>query len=256
MTKSKLRKIAIVLSTLTVLSGGFGIDAAYARGGGFGGGHIGGFGGGHMGGFGGIHTGGIGADHIGSEFGGSHMGGGFDGIHTGGIGADHIGGEFGDGHMGGGGIANLRGNPLGTEHIGARTDNHVGALAGVYAAPFGQFRHRRTPAVVWGAAPWYNAYDAPWDSAPWYGGSGAPSYGGSGAPWYGGAGTPWDSGFDAPSYGGSGAPSDSGVENPTYALPGRDPSDTTNRNATCRTQTYQVRSAEDGGERAVNIVRC
>ncbi len=249
MTKSKLRKIAIVLSTLTVLSGGFGIDAAYARGGGFGGGHIGGFGGGHMGGFGGIHTGGIGADHIGSEFGGSHMGGGFDGIHTGGIGADHIGGEFGDGHMGGGGIANLRGNPLGTEHIGARTDNHVGALAGVYAAPFGQFRHRRTPAVVWGAAPWYNAYDAPWDSAPWYGGSGAPSYGGSGAPWYGGAGTLWDSGSGLPWYG--------GVENPTYA----DPSDTTNRNAmpprlTCRTQTYQVRSAEDGGERAVNIVRC
>ena len=51
MTKSKLRKIAIVLSSLAVLSGSFGIDAAYARGGG-------GFGGGHMGGgFGGIHTG-------------------------------------------------------------------------------------------------------------------------------------------------------------------------------------------------------
>ena len=51
MTRSKLRKIAIVLSSLAVLSGSFGIDAAYARGGG-------GFGGGHMGGgFGGIHTG-------------------------------------------------------------------------------------------------------------------------------------------------------------------------------------------------------
>jgi hypothetical protein len=51
MIKSKLRKIAIVLSALTVLSGSFGIDAAYARGGG-------GFGGGHLGGgFGGIHTG-------------------------------------------------------------------------------------------------------------------------------------------------------------------------------------------------------
>jgi hypothetical protein len=130
----------------------------------------------------------------------------------------------------------LRGNPLGTER----------ALAGVPAAPFGQLRqlrHRRTPAVVWGAAPRYNVYDAPWD-----GGFDAPPwYVGSDAPWYGGSGAPWDSGSDAPW--------DSGVENPTYAVPGRDP-DSTNRNATCRTQTYQVRSAEDGGERAVNIVRC
>ena len=90
--------------------------------------------------------------------------------------------------------------------------------ARIRPAPFGQLRHRRTPAVVWGAAPWYDAYDAAWDN-------------GSDAPW------------------------DSGVENPTYAVPGRDP-DSTNRNATCRTQTYQVRSAEDGGERTVNIVRC
>jgi hypothetical protein len=142
-----------------------------------------------------------------------------------------------------------------------RTDNHVGTLAGV---PFGQLRHRGTPAVVWGAVPWYNAYDGAWDGGsdaawdsgfdapPWYGVSGARSYGVSGAPSYGISGAPWDSGLDVPSYGGSGAPWDSGVENPTYSVPGRDPSDT----ATCRTQTYQVRSAEDGGERAVNIVRC
>jgi hypothetical protein len=41
----------------------------------------------------------------------------------------------------------------------------------------------------------------------------------------------------------------------------QNPSDTTSGDAmpprsACRTQTYQVRSAEDGGERAVNIVRC
>ena len=49
MTKSKLCKVAILLSSLVVLSGGLGIDTAYARGGGgFGGGHIGGFGGGHV----------------------------------------------------------------------------------------------------------------------------------------------------------------------------------------------------------------
>jgi hypothetical protein len=35
MTKSKLRKIAIVLSSLAVLSGGLGIDTAHARDGGF-----------------------------------------------------------------------------------------------------------------------------------------------------------------------------------------------------------------------------
>jgi hypothetical protein len=35
MIKSKLRKIAIVLSSLTVLSGSLSVDAAYARDGGF-----------------------------------------------------------------------------------------------------------------------------------------------------------------------------------------------------------------------------
>ena len=73
MTKSKLRKIAIVLSALAVLSGGFGIDTAHARGGGgFGGG---GFGGGHIGGFGG--------GLIGDEFGGGHLRGGEHAIHPG-----------------------------------------------------------------------------------------------------------------------------------------------------------------------------
>lgn len=55
MTRVKLRKLVIVLSSVVALSGGFGIEAAYARGGG-GGGH-GGFGG-HMGGFGAAHFGG------------------------------------------------------------------------------------------------------------------------------------------------------------------------------------------------------
>jgi hypothetical protein len=59
MTKAKLRKLVIVLSSIVALSGGFSIEAAYARGGG-GGGHagIGGGFGGHMGGFGGAHFGG------------------------------------------------------------------------------------------------------------------------------------------------------------------------------------------------------
>jgi hypothetical protein len=132
------------------------------------------------------------------------------------------------------------------------------ALPRTHGAPFGELRHRRTPAVVWGTAPWYNAYDASWDSgsdAPWDSGFDAPPwYGGSNAPWYAGAGTLWYSGPGIPWYG--------GFENSTYAVPSQqNPSDTTNRNAmpprlACRTQTYQVRSAEDGGERAVSIVRC
>ena len=146
MTKSKLHKIAIVLSSLAVLSGGFGIDTAYARGGGGfgGGGHIGGFGGG---GFGGGHMGGFGGDHIGSEFGGGHLSGGF--------GGDHIGGEFGGGHSSTGLVTDHMGsgvglhpgglgenhvgivgglmdrNSFGTDHFGVPSEDHAGALAGV-----------------------------------------------------------------------------------------------------------------------------
>lgn len=53
----------------------------------------------------------------------------------------------------------------------------VVALPRIHAAPFGELRHRRTPAV-WGTAPWYNAYDAAWDSSSdafWYSGSDAPA---------------------------------------------------------------------------------
>jgi hypothetical protein len=70
MNRSKLRKIAIVVSSLAALSGSLGIDAAYARGGG-------GFGGGHMGGFGG-----------GSAFSSGHVGGGMAGLS--GMGATHM----------------------------------------------------------------------------------------------------------------------------------------------------------------------
>ncbi len=148
MTKSKLRKIAIVLSSLAVLSGGFGIDTAFARGGGgFGGG---GFGGGHMGGFAGVHmSGGFGGDHIGGGFGGSHLGGGFRGEHiggefggghfntglvgdhmSGGLGGLHTGG-IGENHLGLGGGLMDRG-AVGTDHFGEPSENHVGTLAGVH----------------------------------------------------------------------------------------------------------------------------
>ena len=131
----------------------------------------------------------------------------------------------------------------------------VVALARVHAAPLGHFRHRRAPMVVWGNAPWYNGYDA-----SWYGGEDASWYSGYDASWYSDY-DEWYSGY-APWYSGSGMPWYRGVENPTYVAAGRqNPPDTTDRNAmpprlACRTQTYQVRSAEDGGERAVNIVRC
>jgi len=122
-------------------------------------------------------------------------------------------------------------------------------LARIHATPFGHFWHRRVPVVAWGTVPWDNAYDA-----SWYNGYDASRYSGYDESWY--------SGYDAPWYSGSGMPSYRGVENPTYVAAGRqNPPDTTDRNAmpprlACRTQTYQVRSAEDGGGRAVNIVRC
>src|ERR1700730_3878482 len=106
MTNSTLRKLVIIVSSVAALAGGVGIDTAYARGGG-------GFGGGHMGG----------------SFGGGHeRGGGFC--------AGHMGGEFGGGRLGGVGIAHMGGGSLlGTEHVGAPAENHVGALAGVHFHP-------------------------------------------------------------------------------------------------------------------------
>ena len=150
MTKATFRKFVIIVSSIAALGGCLGVNVAYARGG-FGGGHMGGgFGGGHMGGgFGGGHIGGgFGGSHIGGGFGGGHMSGGFGGGHGGGIGGGHIGGGFGGGLMGGGGIANLGGgSPIGTEHFGAPTENHVGALAGIHFHPgatdFGSRHHRR-----------------------------------------------------------------------------------------------------------------
>jgi hypothetical protein len=75
-----LRKTMIVLATAAALSAGLTADA-FARGGGFGGGHAGGFGGGahiggaHVGGFGGPHIGGFGGAHLGGSFAAGHFGG-------------------------------------------------------------------------------------------------------------------------------------------------------------------------------------
>jgi len=86
MTKAKLRKLAIILSSVAALTGSVGIETAYARGGG-GFGHAG-MGGGfsHMGGFGGGHfAGGLGIErgfgregHTGSAGLGLHHYRGFD----------------------------------------------------------------------------------------------------------------------------------------------------------------------------------
>jgi hypothetical protein len=97
MTKAMLRKFIIILSSAAALSGGLGADAAYARGGGFGGGHMGGLGGGHMGGFGGGHMGGFGGGHMGG-FGGGRVDGGFGRSHLSGLGT--MGGGFGGAHAG------------------------------------------------------------------------------------------------------------------------------------------------------------
>ena len=101
----------------------------------------------------------------------------------------------------------------------------VVAPARIRAVPLTHIQHRRAPVVVWGYAPWYIG-----DDALWY--NGDDSFG--------------------------------GYDNPTYVEPDqKNPPDTnlTDPNAMprrsgCRTQTYKVRSADDGGERSVNIVRC
>jgi hypothetical protein len=132
MTKATLRKFMIILLSAAALSGGLGADAAYARGGGgFGGGHMGGgFGGAHMGGgFGGGHGGGFDGGHMDPGFGRSHLGigGGFGGAHAGGLRATDLGG-------------------LGTEHVRASAENHLGALAGARIHPGRtglHFHHRR-----------------------------------------------------------------------------------------------------------------
>ena len=67
--------------------------------------------------------------------------------------------------------------------------------------------------------------------------------------WYSGYGTPSSSSYDNWTYV---APSE---QNPSDTNPTTDPNART-RGVGCRTQTYKVPSADDGGERAVNVVRC
>jgi hypothetical protein len=112
----------------------------------------------------------------------------------------------------------------------------VVALARIRAAPLTHFQHRRAPVVVWSYAPWYSG-----DDALWYNGDDSSSYSGSGEPWFGG--------YDNPTYV---APDQ---KNPPDTNPITDPN-VMPRRLGCRTQTYKVRSADDGGERSVNIVRC
>jgi hypothetical protein len=150
MSTSRLRKLACVLSACAVLTGGLGIDASYARGGGgFGGGHagfeaghIGGFGRSMAGGSGGIatgptnFTGGFGMSSGGGSGGrpagytnfqllGSSTGAGSGGLATGSTnpvrpqyGGDHIDREFGAGHASSG---------FGEDHMGVLAGVHSGA---------------------------------------------------------------------------------------------------------------------------------
>jgi hypothetical protein len=110
----------------------------------------------------------------------------------------------------------------------------VVALARIRAVPLTHIQHRRAPVVVWGYAPWYSG-----DDALWYNGDDSSSYSGSGEPWFGGYPT-----YVAPDQ-----------KNPPDTNPITDPNAMPRRSG-CRTQTYKVRSADDGGERSVNIVRC
>jgi hypothetical protein len=101
------------------------------------------------------------------------------------------------------------------------------------AAAFAHFRHRPAPVIVlWGSTPWYGDYETPWYETPLYSGYGAPLY--------------------------------SSYDDSTYAAPvGKSSSDTNltmEPNAMpqrlgCSVQIYKVLS-EDGGERAVKVVRC
>jgi hypothetical protein len=77
MTKATLRKFIVILLSTAALSGGLGVDAAYALGGGgFGAGHMGGS---YVGGLSGGYVGGLGSGHMVAGFGRSHLGmaGGF-----------------------------------------------------------------------------------------------------------------------------------------------------------------------------------
>ena len=103
----------------------------------------------------------------------------------------------------------------------------VVAPARIRAVPLTHIQHRRAPVVVWGYAPWYSGDDG----------------------WYNGYGTPASGGYDNWT---SAAPAE---QNPSDTNPPTDPN-ARPRGVGCTTQTYKVPSADDGGERAVSIVRC
>ena len=173
-------------------------------------------------------------------FGGGGFGGGF---HPGGFGVGSAGGfhGFGPGPVvtqNGGGFHGFSPGPV----VRGGHDHDFGHRR--YGWGYGFYPYGYYDDYVYNGYPY--GYDNSYSAPPWYGGSDAPLYAGAGGLGYSGSGLPWYGGF----------------ENPTYAVPDRqNPSDTTSGDAmpprsACKTQTYQVRSAEDGGERAVNIVRC
>jgi hypothetical protein len=108
------------------------------------------------------------------------------------------------------------------------------------AAAFAHFRHRPAPVIVlWGSTPWYGDYETPWYETPLYSGYGAPLYSREAAPLYSG----YDSTYAAPIEKSS---SDTNLTMEPNAIPQR---------SGCSVQIYKVPS-EDGGERAVKVVRC
>ena len=128
------------------------------------------------------------------------------------------------------------GGPVAPFHSGFQTPmsrpaiappRQVVAPARIRAVPLTHIQHRRAPVVVWGYAPWYSGDDG----------------------WYSGYSTPASGGYDNWT---SAAPAE---QNPSDTNPPTDPNART-RGVGCTTQTYKVPSADDGGERAVNIVRC